>query len=66
MAKNPKVDLYAAFGKDVDYYGAVGLAWTGGACTQSWNYGAMWAGTSFNEWRKTPTATAQVMFVIFY
>jgi len=61
VAKNPKVDLYAAFGKDVDYYGAVGLAWTGGACTQSWNYGAIWAGTSFNEWRKTPTATAQVV-----
>ena len=48
-----KVDLYAAFGKDSEYYGTVGLAWVGGACREHDK-------TSFNEWRKTPVETAMV------
>jgi len=49
-----KVDLYAAFGKDSEYYGTVGLAWVGGACREHDK-------TSFNEWRKTPVETAMVV-----
>ena len=48
-----KVDLYAWFGKDSEYYGTVGLAYVGGACTD-------FIKTSFNEWRSTPTQTAWV------
>ena len=47
------VDLYAAFGKDTEYYGVVGLAWVGTACINRYK-------TSFNEWRNTPTAMAWV------
>ena len=50
---DPKVDLYAAFGKDPSYWGTVGLAYVGGACND-------FIKTSFNEWRKTPSATAGV------
>ena len=48
-----KVDLYAAFGKDSEYYGEVGLAWLGGCCNQYYK-------TSFSEWRETPVETAYV------
>jgi hypothetical protein len=62
VANNPKVDLYVTFGKDTEYYGTVGLAWVGGACSKGNNqYGPMWSGTSFNEYRNTPTATAEVV-----
>ena len=50
---DPAIDLYAWFGKDPSYYGTVGLAWTGGACSP-------YVKTSFNEWRKTPAETAGV------
>ena len=56
---DPKVDLYAAFGKDPQYYGTVGLAWVGGACNK-------YIKTSFNEWRKTPVETAMVRLHNFY
>lgn len=49
-----KVDLYAFFGKDSSYYGTVGLAYVGGACTERIK-------TSFNEWRNTPTGNAGVV-----
>lgn len=49
-----RVDLYAFFGKDKDYYGTVGLAYVGGACNQRIK-------TSFNEWRNTPTGNAGVV-----
>ena len=52
-----KVDLYVWFGKDSSYYGTVGLAWVGGACNE-------FIKTSFNEWRKTPTANAGVKRII--
>ena len=49
-----KVDLYAWFGKDYDYYRTIiGLAYVGGACTEGIR-------ASFNEWRKTPVETAMV------
>ena len=48
-----RVDLYAWFGKDTSYYGTVGLAYVGGACTEGIR-------ASFNEWRKTPVETAMV------
>ena len=48
-----KVDLYAWFGRDPEYYGTVGLAYVGGACND-------FIKTSFNEWRKTATETAWV------
>ena len=50
---DPKVDLYIAFGRDSEYYGTVGLAWTGGACSS-------YHKTSMNEWRRTPAETATV------
>ena len=53
---DPKVDLYTCFGKDSAYYGTVGLAYVGGACKER-------SKTSFNEWRKTPTATAMVIYI---
>ena len=46
-----KIDLYIAFGKDSEYYGTVGEAWVGGACTP-------YDMTSMNEWRRTPVETA--------
>ena len=55
VKNNPKVDLYVTFGKDPNYYGTVGLAWVGTAC-KSDGYG-----TSFNEHRNTPAATAGVI-----
>ena len=34
-SKNAKVDLYAAFGRDPSTgWGAVGVAWVGGACSE--------------------------------
>ena len=50
---DPKVDLYAAFGKDPEYWGTVGLAWVGGACND-------YIKTSMNEYRNTPGETASV------
>ena len=44
---DPKVDLYACFGKDTSYWETIGLAYTGGACIDGFK-------TSMNEWRKTP------------
>jgi len=65
VKKNPKVDLYVTFGRDPAYYGTVGLAWTGGACKSGRGRNddgsitpELWTGTSFNEWRKTASATA--------
>jgi len=49
-----KVDLYAWFGKDTNYWGTVGLAWVGGACSARIK-------TSFNEWRQTAVETAMVV-----
>ena len=49
-----RVDLYAAFGKDSSYYGTVGVAWVGGACTGYYK-------TSFNEYRDTASENAYVM-----
>ena len=67
VKKNPKVDLYVTFGRDPAYYGTVGLAWTGGACKSGRGRNddgsitpELWTGTSFNEWRKTASATAAV------
>ena len=66
---NPKVDLYVIFGKDTEKYGAVGIAYVGGACkTQLVKkdengkkvFVPQWMGTSFTEWRPTPSATAAV------
>jgi len=64
---SPKVDLYVVFGRDPEYWGTVGLAWLGGACSanrvrQEDNsiIGPVWLGTSFNEWRNTASATAAV------
>ena len=56
--RDPKVDLYAVFGKDYQLHGTIGLAWTGGlgATIQYGWYG----GVSFSEWRPTPTETAFV------
>jgi len=51
---DPKVDLYAAFGKDPEYWGTVGLAWVGGACND-------YIKTSMNEYRNTPGETASVV-----
>ena len=48
---DPKIDLYIAFGKDSEYWGTVGLAWVGGACSP-------YLKTSMNEWRRTPVETA--------
>ena len=48
-----KVDLYTWFGKDTAYYGTVGLAYVGGACTPTIR-------ASFNEWRNTAVETAMV------
>ena len=50
---DPKIDLYAWFGKDKDYGGVVGMAYLGGACRDE-------SKTSFNEWRKSATANAYV------
>jgi len=68
VEKNPKVDLYAVFGKDPQYYGAVGVAWVGGACRggrvrneDGSIMGPVWLGTSFNEHRNTPSASAAVV-----
>jgi len=68
VANNPKVDLYAVFGKDPQYYGTVGLAWVGGACRggrvrneDGSIMGPVWLGTSFNEHRNTASATAAVV-----
>ena len=63
VANNPKVDLYAVFGKDPQYYGTVGLAWVGGACRGGRVRGQskpVWIGTSFNEYRNTASASAAV------
>jgi len=63
VKNNPKVDLYAVFGKDANdqMWNTVGMAWVGGACRTCNVQGAsspVWCGTSFNEWSRTPTATA--------
>ena len=70
VKNNPKVDLFAAFGKDVDPLPGtrvkVGEAFIEGACNK-WTlkeYGPIWAGTSFNEWARTPSATAMVYILI--
>ena len=54
---DPKIDLYAAFGKDSSYYGTIGLAYVGSACRTRYM-------TSFNEWRRTHSGTAFVKFHI--
>jgi len=73
--KNAKVDLYAVFGRDPSTgWGAVGVAWVGGACSQGnvcaeWQDQGdgtqkclrgetVWLGTSFNEWSRTPSSSA--------
>jgi len=63
IKNNPKVDLYVVFGKDANdkVWNTVGMAWVGGACRECNVQGAstpIWCGTSFNEWSRTPTATA--------
>ena len=72
VKSNPKVDLYVVFGRDVKDDTArsftVGKAWVGGACIQCNVHGAskpVWCGTSFNEWSKTPSATAAVRKMTF-
>ena len=57
-----RVDLYVTFGKDVDtrIWQRVGLAYVAGACSEGVveDGTKIWAGTSFNEWRKTPIENA--------
>ena len=70
VKSNPKVDLYVVFGKDANdqMWNTVGMAWVGGACKQCNVRGAsspVWCGTSFNEWSRTPTATAAVRKITF-
>ena len=72
VKNNPKVDLFAAFGKDVDPLPgipvSVGEAYIGGACKKGYDMEdkkvPLWTGTSFNEWAKTPAASAVVFFTI--
>ena len=70
IKNNPKVDLYVVFGKDANdkVWNTVGMAWVGGACRECNVQGAstpIWCGTSFNEWSRTPTATAAVRKITF-
>ena len=72
VKNNPKVDLFAAFGKDVDPLPgtqvSVGEAYIGGACKKGYDMGdnkvPLWTGTSFNEWAKTPAASAVVLRIV--
>ena len=69
VKNNPKVDLYVIFGKDTEKYGTVGIAYVDGACRKQLVkkvqkgktfFIPQWMGTSFNEWKPTPSATAAV------
>ena len=57
-----RVDLYVTFGKDEDaaIWQIVGRAYIAGACLEGVleDGTKIWAGTSFNEWRKTPIENA--------